>query len=1337
MPHRRPRFPYEIPEWAELRGVESHLHDPVSSLEPFVKGSAHVAHRLLQAPPTVTVGMVVVDMREGIVHLRKSERGVLLRAAVAYLEDVARKEGGISVRASPPPEPELRELWDRLRKVYECTERERAGSGPRLDRVGSRIDLDEMVLEDLFDEVERWGWSEEIRVRIRLERPTDGSPVWSCDCASGARVGPCRHVRASLAAFLRHLKAGPEAARSHLAEALRSPPWLRRLLHAQRAVASARESASEVPNERFAWSLDLDPGGWPEVELYVQKRRKNGTWTAGRKASRTERLDLGTVATARDRDVLFRVLQAEYFTPGLSGALDVVEALIGHPHIFSARDKSKSVAVSRAKAGLGLVAAEGGLAFGLRLDGSSREISHWIFEPEGERALAVDADCSAWFLARVPSSLGVAASIVFRSGRLAIPDAGLEEALPILADLSRHVDLSVDGGLDLPSEPVPPLPAVRLRPDGEGIELEVVQPSPGGVGADLTPGTGPRELLRVREGRPLRLVRDLESERREAHRVRTALLEAGAEERSDGAFDASEPTTALDVLLALRGLPAVEVLWPAGEAPWRVESLSRGNLRVDVARSGAFFEVGGDVEVDEASLPLATILATVRAGRSFVRLSEGRFARLEDDLRQRVGTLDRLASGEKGARLTLGAAGATRLAEALGDDVAIEGDTSYVELLSRVEAARELVPTVPAGLVAELRPYQREGHAWLARLAHWQAGAVLADDMGLGKTIQVLALLLQRTHGPALVVAPTSVCAEWKAQAERFAPSLRARLYRGPDRGVLLEDLGPGDVLVASYTILHRDIDALEPIDFATFVLDEAQAIKNAATRRFRAARSIRADHVVALTGTPLENHLGELWAIFRVANPGLLGSWDRFRSRYAIPIERDGDPRALADLTHLIRPFLLRRTKAEVAPELPPRTEIVRSVTLGRAERSLYEANRRQILAALEADVAGQDRRFAVLAALTRLRQLACHPRLVDPASALRSAKLEAALELIEELIEGRQRALVFSQFTSHLALLRAELDRREIGYLYLDGSTPAEMRDRLVESWRAEEASLFLVSLKAGGTGLNLVGADCVLHLDPWWNPAVEDQATDRTHRIGQTKPVTVVRLISADTIEQSVVEIHDRKRALARGVLEGAAAAGVLDAEELVDLIRGGGRAVAEDDEDDEEDVVTGSPDAGSDTETRESTPGSSSPIRNSRAELVPSRPSSTSGERGDEPASPETPRPAARDDAPVGSGVFEVPVGVEGLVRANEVLEARLTAEVAAGRMARGSVTNYVRAATLVVEHARIEMAGGAEEMTAIEWFQCFCDAVASGTSDFPKSYRLFASACAGRMRRWRD
>jgi SNF2 family DNA or RNA helicase len=554
------------------------------------------------------------------------------------------------------------------------------------------------------------------------------------------------------------------------------------------------------------------------------------------------------------------------------------------------------------------------------------------------------------------------------------------------------------------------------------------------------------------------------------------------------------------------------------------------------------------------------MLEAVRAGRRYVPLAPGRFVALADSLRARLAPLAAFAGDEAGA-LEVAPSAAAALDDLHDDGARFDDTDAWRTIAERAKRARAASDDPPAALLAELRPYQCEGVRFLRRLAAWETGGVLADDMGLGKTVQAIALLVDRhALGPQLVLAPTSVCFNWQRELSRFAPSLRVTMLAAgatdDARAHLIDGLGAGDVLVAGYALAVQCADALVKQRFATAFLDEAQAVKNPDTQRARLARDLVADQKIALSGTPLENHLGELWSIFRIVSPGLLGSQERFRKRFAIAIERDRSLKKRKELAQTLRPFLLRRTKGEVARELPERTEIVTSVELTPDERLLYEATRQAVLSDVTADLDGapQDRRFRVLAGLTRLRLLACHPKLVDEHSAVTSSKLQAVLRTIDDLRDNGHRALVFSQFVKHLDIVEAALNAAGVAALRLDGSTPAKERERRVDAFQAGASPVFLLSLKAGGAGLNLTAADYVLHLDPWWNPAVEDQAAGRAHRIGQTQPVTVYRFVARGTIEEQMLALHGEKRDLVDSVLEGADAAGKLSVDELLALVRG---------------------------------------------------------------------------------------------------------------------------------------------------------------------------------------
>ncbi len=426
--------------------------------------------------------------------------------------------------------------------------------------------------------------------------------------------------------------------------------------------------------------------------------------------------------------------------------------------------------------------------------------------------------------------------------------------------------------------------------------------------------------------------------------------------------------------------------------------------------------------------------------------------------------------------------------------------------------------------------------------------------MGLGKTVQALALILARAvEGPTLVVAPTSVCLNWAEEARRFAPELKIILFSDRSSRSLLQDIGPFDLVIGSYAMLRRETETLAQPHWRTIVLDEAQAIKNFLTKRSRAAMKLQGDFKLITTGTPVENHLGELWTLFRFINPGLLGPLERFNRRFAAPIIRQtGDREASERLRRLIHPFILRRLKSEVLRELPPKTEITLQVEMSKPEASLYETLRRQALSSINANVDERGRPLKILAEIMRLRRVCCHPRLVLPETDLPCAKLDLFGKVVAELLENGHRALVFSQFVDYLKIVREFLDREGISYQYLDGRTPPLVRQERVAAFQAGKGDLFLISLKAGGQGINLTAADYVIHLDPWWNPAVEDQAADRAHRIGQKRPVTTYRLITTGTIEEKIRELHQHKKKLADDLLAGARGGHGLKAEELLALL-----------------------------------------------------------------------------------------------------------------------------------------------------------------------------------------
>ncbi|HMO44455.1 MAG TPA: DEAD/DEAH box helicase [Rubrivivax sp.] len=737
--------------------------------------------------------------------------------------------------------------------------------------------------------------------------------------------------------------------------------------------------------------------------------------------------------------------------------------------------------------------------------------------------------------------------------------AELDAALRVL---SGHFVLHSDAAAGEPVASDARLVA-QLQPRGDALLLTLAVRPFGDFGPLLAPGHGRARLMTLHGGISLATERAIDAERTHLAAVLEALPFLGGEPPADGVWPLDEPEHALAAVhelgrLAGEGTRLRALEWPKGR-PLRVIEPEAKAFAITLASHRDWFALEGELRLDEQRvLSLQQLLGLLREARGsrYVALGEGQYLALAEQLRQRLAELDALAAA-KGDKLELGATASAWLADA-APALGLRGDAAWRKRAADLERAAALEPEVPHGLQAALRPYQHEGYVWLRRLAEAGFGAVLADDMGLGKTVQTLALLLARAAaGPALVVAPTSVCGNWAAETARFAPALSCSIYGQADgeRALQIDAAAAGEVLIVSYALLLRDAEAFAAKPWTTLVLDEAQALKNAATQRVQAVAALQAGFRLALTGTPVENRLADLWSIMNLLNPGLLGSAARFAERFGNPIERQRNETARARLRRLVSPFLLRRTKAQVLADLPPRTEIVQRIEPEAEERAFLEAMRRDALARIaQLDPADPSKnRFNVLAELTRLRRAACDPRLAAPELGRIGAKVQAFERLAVELVESRHQALVFSQFTDFLKLLAERLDAAGLKYQYLDGSTPAAARTERVAAFQRGEADLFLISLKAGGFGLNLTAADYVVIADPWWNPAAEDQAMGRAHRIGQQRPVTVYRLVTAGSVEERIVALHHDKRELAEGLLADQDSSAPLAAAELVDLLR----------------------------------------------------------------------------------------------------------------------------------------------------------------------------------------
>ncbi|MFT4550953.1 MAG: superfamily II DNA or RNA helicase [Verrucomicrobiales bacterium] len=592
-----------------------------------------------------------------------------------------------------------------------------------------------------------------------------------------------------------------------------------------------------------------------------------------------------------------------------------------------------------------------------------------------------------------------------------------------------------------------------------------------------------------------------------------------------------------------------------------------------VEEGRGWFNLSAGFEIDGESFELQPILATL-VENEFLEATEGMPSGQEFMIFLPDGRGLALPVGRfRNILTTLGALlefkftdGPIKLskldAAALSEDENLEAEVpvEIKEVAARVSdfTKIERVP-VPAGLKADLRQYQLDGYHWMQFLARYELNGILADDMGLGKTLQTIAhILAEKESGrdgglPSLVIAPTSVVENWQREAAKFAPDLKMLILQGADRAARYRQIPDTDIVLTSYALIHRDLEVFAEHRFHILALDEAQHIKNPAAKVSGAVRQIDAKHRLCLSGTPIENHLGELWSLMDFLMPGMLGTAETFNETYRTPIERNGSASRSAALAARVGPLILRRTKHDVAKELPPKTEVVHKIELGEQQKDLYETVRATMDKKVRDALAlhGTQSQIVFLDALMKLRQICCHPSLLkDQSHATESSKFEFLTDLLQTLRREGHRVLLFSQFTSMLSIIEEHLIEENCSYLKLTGET--KDRQTLVERFQGGEAAVFLISLKAGGTGLTLTGADTVIHYDPWWNPAAENQATDRAYRIGQDKPVIVHKLLCKNTVEERIQQMQGKKDNLATDLLSGATQQLTLTQETLATLL-----------------------------------------------------------------------------------------------------------------------------------------------------------------------------------------
>jgi superfamily II DNA or RNA helicase len=942
--------------------------------------------------------------------------------------------------------------------------------------------------------------------------------------------------------------------------------WREVLSALQSLGSDAPTKAESGESSRFVWMIDIAKNGALKIIQPLEQKRGARGWGKA-KAIAISKISGNPRLTPWDAKVA-NCIRTEKFGRR-TAVLDLpnaVQALLGHPAVVLASNPEQIVELSAGTPEIEVIHKGDKITLKVTppLRESTVDTERYYYDADEKReaealrliTLVQDTAQRVRLICFTPSQRRAAQLL---AEKVTIPASAQQELSSAMQALTSHFQLQADHLQAAREIPAESRLRAELSPLNDGLLLRLVATPLGEGGPRLVPGSGRARLMAMVQGKSISTTREIKTERTYLEMVLDALpfLDSCAGDAEQCEWDVATPEDALALVEVLPGLPAIAALdWPKGKAV-KVISVDMSQLSVQVKSERDWFKLEGEAKVDEGMVfTFEALLAASRSNSRFIAMGNGVYAALTRRLKDCLSDLASVTETDKhGARIP-------RLAAAWMDDalegIATQADKEFHSAIKKLRDTQELAIALPNTLQAELRPYQEDGYLWASRLALAGFGACLADDMGLGKTLQSLALLLARAEGgAALIIAPTSVCGNWMSEAARFAPSLNLHLYSEADRTAVIENAAAFDVVVVSYSMLQQAGEQFAAKHWHTLIVDEAQAIKNSTTKRTQAVFELNADFRLALSGTPVENRLSELWSIMRYANPGLLGSLTRFNERFAIPIERDKDRDALHTLRRLISPFLLRRTKTQVLQELPPRTELLIKIAPSKEEASHYEALRREAIAeadiALASNKAGQAR-MNILAQLTRLRRAACDPRIVTPSFPAVGSKVQTFANLAIELVANGHKALVFSQFVDFLTLLREALDAAGIEYQYLDGATPAVERTKRVAAFQSGKSDLFLISLKAGGFGLNLTAADYVVITDPWWNPAAEDQAMGRAHRMGQLRPVTVYRLVMQGTVEEHIVGLHNDKRILAESILGEGDAVNLPSTEELISLIRG---------------------------------------------------------------------------------------------------------------------------------------------------------------------------------------
>lgn len=1102
----------ELTTWAQVHGLESLLQIPARIVQNKVQED-HSAWLWIYKQSTIPLlELISRPTASGAANQKNAPRS-FQEAGIEYLQQAkkntqeAYEEEEELLRRTPSTLPAIESLWSRL-----CTLRARIRNvaSPRKhnERLGHRIWVEENPPTIIYkEETQAWcgdnRWPE---IRIDLQSsPT----IMRCQCTHGKR-GQCSIGLSAIDTVLLSL-CDPSRNRQHqnLEHLLSTPRWSRQLEHFDKSILEKESEKGEL-----GWRLKITKIQGVTLIPVLCSKTNSGDWKHKQIDFETLWQWVDSTQISKEEQQRIRLLwpEREDTLKGITHkhrqALHhmAISTLINHPRVFLGARAKSPISIQEMHLRIHAFTRNKMIHFQLKCGEhtiEAHEFEHYIqhrtaggiwIHDKKEMLYVIDLSLKKQSLIR---------SIL----ELQLPEEAKDELRKRIPKISKTIPLSLTEELECPSIPTNSSPIFQLElKSSQKFEVTaIVRP----IHLARIPGEGEEKIYEYHQGDHVSGNRNLLLE---INRLDKSIIKLSLN-KNQKKWIFSEPNRILSLVDELR-----ESNYPTEWIGTSITQAKKEDLKTKISFDSQGFTIDGSIDID-GGVPLTQLLIAVREHRPFINIHGAKWLALSTELRRNLLTLaDAIQPVQE--KLFLSQQHIPVVHSILTEAIK---PTEWLEKVQKMEKP-PILPSLES-IKATLRPYQHKGYQWLFELSQWSPGACLADDMGLGKTIQTLSFLSTQ-EGPFLVVGPTSLAMNWYYETQKFCPDLSPSVYRGENRKNLLRHLRPKDLLITSYNLLTRDIQDLQNVKFSVFVLDEAQAIKNPQTARSKAAQKISADFILTLTGTPIENHLSDLWSLFRVTNPGLLGSQAQFYKRFI----KDNRREALAQL---LSPFLLRRLKSQVATDLPERIEIEDYIDLSISERTFYTKVYASVLSKL--NFYNPEQRFQMLAALTKLRQISCHPRLVDPTFVGTSSKVERCIDLLLQMRAMNRKVLIFSQFVQLLQIVKSRAEQENLSYCYLDGSLSLEKREEQVETFQRGEKDCFFISLKAGGSGLNLTIASEVILLDPWWNPAVEAQAADRSHRIGQTQQVSIYRLISRNTIEASIINLHQKKKEVAAHLLQ----------------------------------------------------------------------------------------------------------------------------------------------------------------------------------------------------------